>query len=190
MDLRKVIRAQEEIPASQSGSPTTQVAWIGQKTPSQNCSQSNSMFHSVKGPGKCYIIKQTLYFHEITLSKVIRDQERILTSQRGSPITKLAWIGQKKCPAKITPKIAHFALSGDPIAVTSAANNFVFIKWPWVKLSELKRGFLHHKVAPRPRKWPELVKNTPSQNPPQNSTFGSVKASDRCQMDNQPLYFH
>ena len=37
-------------------------------------------------------------------------------------------------------------------------NHFIFIKWPSVKLSGLKRGFLHHEMAPWPQIRPELTK--------------------------------
>ena len=87
-------------------------------------------------------------------------------------------------------KIAGSALPGDPIAGESVTNHFIFIRWPLVKILQLKRGFLHHKVAPGPQIWPELAKNKPSQNHLQNSTSGSVKGSDSCHMGNQPLYFH
>ena len=50
--------------------------------------------------------------------------------------------------------------------------------------------FLHHKVAAQPQIWPEFPEYTPSQNPPQNSTFGSVKESDSCRIGNQTVYFH
>ena len=94
----------------------------------------------------------------------------------------------KTCPAIITPKLARSALSRDPTAVTSATNHSIFTKWPWVTLLELKRRFLHHKVALRPHKWPELAKNT--QNHPKNTRFCSVRGSDSCYIGNQPLYFH
>ena len=74
------------------------------------------------------------------------------------PAHKYSLNRPKKTEAKNTPKIAPSALSGDPSAVTAATNYSIFIKCPWVKLSELKRGFLHHKVAPRPQTQPELAK--------------------------------
>ena len=125
----------------------------------------------------------------MTLTKVIGAQEKVTISQSGSA-NKYVLNWPKTPPAKITPKIAHSALPGDPIAVTSVTNHSIFIKWPWVKLLELKRGFLHFKVAPRPQKWLGLDKNTPGHNHPQNSTFGSVKVSESCQIGNQPLYFY
>ena len=33
-----------------------------------------------------------------------------------------------------------------------------FVKWAQIKLLVPKSGFLHHKVAPRPQKWPEFAK--------------------------------
>ena len=46
------------------------------------------MFRSVRGPDSCYISNQPLYFHQMTLSEVIRAQKGIPTSQSGSSITK------------------------------------------------------------------------------------------------------
>ena len=64
----------------------------------------------------------------MTPSRLIRAKEG------GSYITKwllehkysLNWPKQRL--AKITPKIARFAMSGDPAAVTSATNHSIFIK--------------------------------------------------------------
>ena len=57
------------------------------------------------------------------------------------------------------------------------------------KVLGLKRGFLHHKVAPQSQKCTELAKTTSSQNHPQHSTFHSVRGSDSCYIGNQPFYF-
>ena len=46
---------------------------------------------------------------------------------------------------------------------TVATNHSVFLKWPQVKLLELKGGFLHHEMGPRSQKRPELAKK--AQNP-------------------------
>ena len=59
---------------------------------------------------------------------VYEAQEEILTSQRGSLITKTAWIAQKT--HNIIPKGARSPLSGDPSAITSVTNRFIFIKLP------------------------------------------------------------
>ena len=75
---------------------------------------------------------------------------------------------------KIIPKMSCYALSGDLTGVTSVTNHSIFVKWPEVKLLGLKRGFLHHKMPLRPQIWPQIAKNLPSQNHPQNSTFCSV----------------
>ena len=56
-----------------------------------------------------------------------------------------------------------------PTAVALTTNHSTFIVWPRVKLLGLKRGFLHTPQSgspPRPQKWPELGKNTPSHNHP------------------------
>ena len=54
------------------------------------------------------------------------------------------------------------ALSEDRTGATSANNHSIFKKWFWVKLLGLKRGILHHKMAPRPQKhlnWPKNTKH-------------------------------
>ena len=96
----------------------------------------------------------------------------------------------KISPSQNYPKIALSAISGDPTAVTSVTNYFIFIERPWVNLSELKRGFLHHKMAPWPEMQVELTKKLLSQHHPQNSLFCSVRGSDSCYIGNQPFYFH
>ena len=125
----------------------------------------------------------------MALSKVIRVQEGFAEPQSGSPATKRPEWAEKRL-VKSTPKIARSPLSGHRTAVTSVTNHFIFMKWPWVKLIGLKRGFLNHKVTPRPQIRPELEKKTPSRNHLQNSTFSSVRGSDNCYIGNQPLFFH
>ena len=94
----------------------------------------------------------------MTLSKLVRAQEGVPTLQSGLPAKKIGLDWPKKRLAKITPKIAGSALSGDWTAATSATNHSGSIKWPSAKLSGLKTRFLHHKVAPRPQIRPELAK--------------------------------
>ena len=53
------------------------------------------MFGSVKGSDSCDTGNQPLYFHLMTLSKVIIAQEEVLTSQSSSATTNTAGIGQK-----------------------------------------------------------------------------------------------
>ena len=125
----------------------------------------------------------------MTLSKVNRTEEVVPTLQSGSSTTNKAWFWPKIRPGKITLKIARSALSGDPTAGSLVTNHSIFNKWPWIKLLELKRGFLHHTQAPRPQIQPELAKK-PRQNHPQNSMFRSVRGSDSCYIGNQSLYFH
>ena len=125
----------------------------------------------------------------MTLSKGIRAQEGVPTSQTGSPATNTAWIGQNNTQPKSPPKRAHSALPGNPTAVTSVTNHSSCLTWPWINLLELRRGFLHHKVFPRPQIRPEFAKTTLRQNHLQNSTFRSVRGSNGCYMGNQPLYF-
>ena len=76
-------------------------------------------------------------------------QEGVPAPQSGSPTTNTALIGKKNNPAKVTPKVACSALSGDLTAVTLITKHSIFIKWPQIKLLELKRGFLHQEsVSP------------------------------------------
>ena len=109
--------------------PTTKAAWIGERTSKITSKMSRSAPSG--DPTGCYISNQPLYFQEMTLSKVIRAQEGVPTSQSGSPITNMAWIGYvNKWPAKIAPKMARSALSEDPTGVTLVINHSIFIKWP------------------------------------------------------------
>ena len=63
---------------------------------------------------------------------------------------------------KNSPKSSISALAGDPAAVTSVINQFMFInstdKWQRVRLWRLKMGFLDHKVPPWPQKRSNLQK--------------------------------
>ena len=61
----------------------------------------------------------------MTLSKVIRAQEEILTSQSGSATTNMSCISQKHA-AKTLPEIAHSALPGDTIAGASITGRLFF----------------------------------------------------------------
>ena len=68
----------------------------------------------------------------------------------------------RKCESpsgRLQRKIAHSVLPGDPKAVTLVTDHSISIKWPRVKLLELKRGFLHHTVAQRPKICPQSTKN-------------------------------
>ena len=121
MTLSKLIRAQEGVPASESGSPTTNTALIDQKTPSHN-HIPNSMFCSVRGSDSFYIGNQPLYFHETTPSKLIRDQEGVPTTPKIAPGPQIWPELAKKYPAKITFKTARSALSGYSTAVTLVTN--------------------------------------------------------------------
>ena len=64
----------------------------------------------------------------MTLSKLIIAQEVVPTSQSGSATKNTAEIGQNNAQPKSPPKIEHSVLAGDPTAVTSVTNHFVFIK--------------------------------------------------------------
>ena len=124
------------------------LAELPEKTPSQN-HPKNKIFRFDRGSNSYYIGNQPLYFQYITLSKVIRAQRGFL-HHKVAPWPQILPELAKKHPAKIIPKIACSVLSGDPTAATSATNHSIFVKWPWVKLLGLKRGFLCHKVAPQP----------------------------------------
>ena len=112
----------------------------------------------------------------MTLGKVISVRKEIPTLQSGSLIAKTAWSGQKT--SKIISKISRSALSGGAAGVTLATNHSVPFKWRYVKLSGLKRGFLHQKGASRPQNRPELAKKWPKT--PENILLGSGRGSHRC----------
>ena len=113
--ISKVSITQEGISRSQSGSLTTNAAWIGQTT--YKNIQNKSPVCPRRGPGSCNIGNQPLYVHYMTISMIVRAQEGICRSQNGSLTTKLAWIGQKT--PKLTQNNSLSALAGDPTAVTS-----------------------------------------------------------------------
>ena len=127
MTLRRVIKAQDGVPISQSGSPTTKRPLLAKKAPSPN-HPKNSMFRSIRVSDSCHIGVQPLYFHSMTLSKVTRAQEWVPTSRSGSPTTNMASTCKTKRLAKIISKTARSALLGDHIAVKLATNNSIFIK--------------------------------------------------------------
>ena len=111
----------------------------------------------------------------------------------------------KKTP-NIIPKISRYSLSGDPTGATLATKHSFFQNRSRVKLLGTKRGIIHHKVAPRPQKQPELKKNAqnitkwlPDHRSGLNlhffnhllfSMFRSVKGHDMCFIGNQPLCFY
>ena len=88
----KIIRAQEGILTLQSVPLTTKLAWMEN---AQN-HPKNITFRSGMGSDSCHISNQPLYFHQMTLSKVIRAQVGIPMSQNVSPTTRTAWIGKKR----------------------------------------------------------------------------------------------
>ena len=114
-------------------------------------------------------------------------------SRGGSYITK--WLSGQKCvlnwpktrPAKMPPKIACSALPGDPIAVRSVTNNSIFIKWTWVKFLGLETGYQDHKMAPQPRKRPNLTKHC--QKSTKQFLFCSDRGANSCYISSQSLYF-
>ena len=107
MTLSKVTMAQEGIPTSQSGSPTTKAACIG-KNPNhpQNvtfCSGRGTDRCSGKEPDRCYICSQQLCFQWVTLSKDIGAQEGISISQNGPRSQK--WPGLAKTRPNLSPHV-------------------------------------------------------------------------------------
>ena len=70
----------------------------------------------------------TTLFSLNDLSKVIRAQEGVPTSQSGSPTTNTAQIGKKYAQPKPPPKTARSALSGNPTAGALVTNHSNFIK--------------------------------------------------------------
>ena len=124
------IKREARIRSSVSGTTHfTNTTWIAQKTPSQNHPQ-NIRFRSVRGPDRCYIGKQPLYFQKVILSKITRAREEYPTPQSGSTTIKMAWIGQKR--PKTIAKTAHSSLSGGPSGVTSVTNHSNYIiKGAW-----------------------------------------------------------
>ena len=88
--------------------------------------------------------------------------------------------GSNSCYIGNQPLCFHYITLGKVITAQDAVP---------VKILELKRGFIHHKVVPRPQKRPRLVKNMRSQNHLQNSMFGSVRGSGSC-IGYQPHYYH
>ena len=152
----------------------------------------HSTFHSVRGSDSCYISNQPLYFHKITLNKVFSAQEGAPTAQSGSSTTNAAWIGKKNAQPKSPPKTAHSALSGDRSDSCYTDNQTLYFHLMTLsKGIRAREGFLHHKVALRPRMPPELAKKYRAKITPKiHSTFLSVRGSDSCYISNQPPYFH
>ena len=67
----------------------------------------------------------------MALSKVIEAQEREgFYIANWLPDNKYGLNWPKKRLAKITPKVARLALSGDPTAMTSEINHSIFTKLP------------------------------------------------------------
>ena len=102
----------------------------------------------------------------MTLSKLFRVQEGFL-HRKVAPQPQKCPEFTKKCPAKITHRIARSPLSGDPAAVKLVTNYSIFIKWPKAKLLALKRGFLYiSQTGSLTTKGPELAKKGQGKSPP------------------------
>ena len=102
----KPVKALTWVPTLQSGSPATNKYGLNwqKKRLVKIAPKIVSMFHSVGGSDSCHIGTQSLYFHWMTLNKVIRAQEGILTSENTSMSKKVAWIDLKNTNPKSPPK--------------------------------------------------------------------------------------
>ena len=87
----------------------------------------------------------------MTLSKVIRAQEEVSYTAKWLPDHKNDLDRPKPHPATITPKIAHSALSRDPIAVTSVTNHYVYaLNWPKTRPAKITPKIAHSVLAGDP----------------------------------------
>ena len=75
----------------------------------------NITFRSGRGPDRCHIGNQPLYFHLIILSKVIMAQEGVPTSQKSFPTTKATRIDKKSLKS---PQKYHIPSVNDPTIVS------------------------------------------------------------------------
>ena len=129
--------------------------WTGQKTLQITSKVSHSALAGDPKDGS--LANNYFIFNKWALVKLV-GLKRVFPDQKVAP-----W-PQKS--STMSPKMSCSGLSGDPTAVTSVANPYIFNKWPKVKLWGLKRGLLHHKVTPRPQNyldWPKThrIKITP-----------------------------
>ena len=149
--LRKRIRAQEGIPTPQSCSPTTKGPELAKNYVQHH--PQNVTLRSGRGPDRCYIGNQPLYFHWMTLSRVIRAQSR-----GNSQITK--WLPDHKVD-RTGGKNAHSHPQN--IMIRSARGPDKCTHWQPTTLLSLNepkwsyqgsRGnsYIIHKVPPRPQK--------------------------------------
>ena len=150
MTLSKPIRAQEGVLISQSSSPTTKRAWIGQ-TMSKIIPKIARYAVSGYLTGVTLVTNCSIHIQQMPQCKGIRVQEGVPIAQSDSPINKMAWIGQKTRKHPPNSTFCSFRASD------RCYNHSYFNKWPWGKLLGLKKGFLQHTVAPRSLKWPELA---------------------------------
>ena len=118
----KDIKTQEGIPTSHSGSPTTKVAWIGQKTSKiipkchvPLCQGSRKMLHR----------QQTSFSNKLPSVKILGLKRGFLHLKPGRPQKRRTWIDQKT--SKITPNMSCSTLSGDPTGGTLATNHSIFV---------------------------------------------------------------
>ena len=163
------------------------MAWIGQKkspelTKKHPKSPPNSTSCSVRGLERCYIGNQPLWLYQMVLSKVIRAQDGVLTSQSGSPTGKSAWISQKM--AKNIPKIASFAQSENP-----TGQPHCLFKSPHVRLSELKRwDFYITKCPPPTTKMAWIGQKTPKITPKMSRSALSGDPIDVTSVPNHSIF--
>ena len=158
MGLINLVSAQKGVLTSQTGSPTTKVAWISQKspkiTPQIACSALSGDPTGVTSTNNHSIFSKW-------------SQVKLLGSRGESYITKWlpdhkSGLNWRKKTSKIISKICITFLSIREHDRCYIGNQPLgnFNKRFWLKLLGIKRAFLHHKLAPRPQKRPELAKNT------------------------------
>ena len=140
----------------------------------------------------------------MTLSKVIRDQEGVPTSQNASPTTNMFWNGQKitqpkssqkkrpelakKHQAKITPENSTFRSARQSDSCYIGKQPLYFRQMTLSKVDRAhKRVHSSQNDSPTTNmSWIDRKKHI--HNHPQNSTFRSVTRSHSCHTGNEPLY--
>ena len=120
----EVSRGQGGVSILQMGSPRPQKQVIGQKA--SKIPQKNVTFCSVESSNRCYIGNQPFYIYSMIISKVFRVQAWLHDHKGASRPQKRPNSAKM---SKIVPKSSLSTLLGDQIAITSAINHSIFIKW-------------------------------------------------------------
>ena len=147
MSLSKCISDQDGVPTSQNGSPATKAAWIGQKTPKIIPKLARSALS-----GDPAGVTSATNHHKLIYSGTRWDS--YITKWLSGHKSDLNW---PKNSQNHPQNIAFSSVRG-PDRCYIGNQLLYFQKRSRVKLLGLKRGILCYKVAPRPQKWPELVK--------------------------------